>query len=42
MRFRAMLRSKAALLLYTPKPTADKLVALPDWFERFRQKGIFN
>jgi hypothetical protein len=25
-------RSKAGLLLYTPKPTAPELLALPDWF----------
>ena len=25
-------RSKGGLLLYTPKPTAPELLALPDWF----------
>jgi hypothetical protein len=25
-------RSKAGLLLYTPKPTAPELLTLPDWF----------
>jgi hypothetical protein len=27
-------RSKAGLLFYAPKPTADELVALPNWFEK--------
>jgi hypothetical protein len=30
-------RSKEGLLLYAPKPTAPKLLALPDWFSERRE-----